>query len=124
MRLFHLGVHLGSAAVRLVSVEYVLREANLGTPEDKACSAYFGNGKSPAINLATVQDKWLHFLLRHSAAHEETTKKRGAVIEKRIQDRNDLLGRLSFSYAYATLLGIRNDLRSEVNRHCSPALPI
>src|SRR5215470_14998392 len=71
------GAHLSSAAIRLASIEDVLRESGNAAPSYSECRAYYGGAER--LGEKQLDDdprgqgcsEWFHVMLRDNAAHKE-----------------------------------------------------
>jgi hypothetical protein len=71
-RLTPIVAHLSSAAIRLASIEEVLKDANVQNDSYRQCRDYFNGRDGDADDpRGSTPSEWLHVMLRDNAAHEE-----------------------------------------------------
>lgn len=103
------GAHLSSAAVRLVSIEEVLRGAKVSTLRLNACRDYFGDKGPLQDSEARVRfPDWFYIMLRDNTAHEEPTQELTQELPevvRRRQIRQEYLESTKFPDAHSNLQG-------------------
>lgn len=121
-----LSAHLSSAAIRLASIDEVLKWANEGRATYKECREYFSIGaRSTGVDSRGEScSEWLHVMLRDNAAHEEPVAGDSSTIARaRWNARQRLVERLTFSEVYAQLKVISAQLRAHLGSTFAMSLP-
>jgi len=102
-KLAMLSAHLSSAAIRLASMEEVLKWAGFSRTTYDECRSYFG--WHPSIRTADERgqscSEWLHIMLRDNAAHEEPPITHPDLEQQRRRSRQDCIERLTFAEVLA-----------------------
>jgi hypothetical protein len=127
--LIKLGAHLASAAIRLASIDAVLKQAGVGRPVYLACLAYF-NDKSfkkerlqdadPRAN--TVSD-WYHVMLRDNATHQEPPRSASEPVKRRWGIRQKFVPETTPAQAHAQLTHIAGELLQQLKDTHGLVLP-
>jgi hypothetical protein len=118
---------LSSAAIRLASIDDVLRTAGVSRGTYNACRAYFkGGGKLSDAAGKLRFDEWFHVMLRDGAAHEEPplTPKATDTKSMRRRTRQTYIEKTTFAEAYARIQKIANDLFTELRTRHNIVPPI
>jgi hypothetical protein len=114
-RLTPIGAHLSSAAIRLASIEEVLKDANVQNDSYRQCRDYFnGHGEDADDPRGSTPSEWLHVMLRDNAAHEEPPVAPTSKVGRRRRARQDCLEAMTFSVAFLQIQYIARALRSDL----------
>jgi len=105
------GADLASAAIRLASIEDVLRAAGQDRALYRACRMYFARSSTAADDVRgrTCSD-WFHIMLRDSIAHNEPIGQAKAVQDQRYEARQRCIAGLTFGQAHDRLRRTEADL--------------
>lgn len=119
-RLTFLAASLSSAAIRLATIDDVLRRDPIHDPRPAyvECVGYFGwTSPDPAWTFPSCTE-WLHVMLRDAIAHSEPPQDTGenAQQAERRSERQSLIQQLRFSEAYEVLLAIAERLRNDLTQ--------
>ncbi len=125
VRLAIIGAHISSAAIRLASVEEVLRNAGAANQYYVECRTYFsGRGKSQIGDpRASTCSEWFHVMLRDNAAHEEPPLAPANPISQRRRARQTNLENTTFARAYSKVREIAESLRTLLEAKYRVVLP-
>lgn len=122
--LIRIGANLSSAAIRLTSIEDVLRDAGVANASYVACRRYFSNADGAGDVRGSTASEWLHVMLRDNAAHEEPSQSPVSVIGQRRRARQDCLEAITFAEAFMRLRQIASSLREALEQtHGMAAFP-
>jgi hypothetical protein len=115
-----LGAHLTSAAVRLASIDAVLKKGGVGRATYIECLTYFSRNRPtlPARdNRAQVCSEWFHVMLRDAIAHEEPQPSDPDEAQSRYETRQNLIEETTFGAAYAQLRQTADELAVRLRAH-------
>ena len=112
--LTRVSAHLSSAAIRLASIEDVMKDAGVGNPSYIACRKYFSSADGGDDLRGATASEWLHVMLRDNAAHEEPPQSPVSVIGQRRRARQDCLEAMTFAEALTRIRQITNSLRGQL----------
>jgi len=103
--------HLASAAIRLASIDEVLKRAGKGRPLYGECRAYFQKDSSGDDDpRGTSCSEWLHVMLRDSIAHNEPLEGVPGKHTQRYEARQRCIEATLVGEAYARLRQTEEDL--------------
>jgi hypothetical protein len=105
------GADLASAAIRLASIEDVLRAVGQDRALYRDCRLYFAKCSKAADDARgrTCSD-WFHIMLRDSIAHNEPTGQPKTVQDQRYEARQQCIAELTFGEAHDRLRRTEADL--------------
>ncbi len=111
-RLTIIGAHLSSAAIRMASVEDVLKQAQVANPSYLDWRAYFHGEKRFADSepRARTCSDWFHVMLRDNATHVEPPQAPTGRKAKRCRIRQTCIENTTFADAYSKLREISKAL--------------
>jgi hypothetical protein len=116
-RLTPIGAHVSSAAIRLASIEEVLKDADVQNDSYRECRDYF-NGRGEDDLRGSKPSEWLHVMLRDNAAHEEPSAAPASTVGRRRRARQDCLEAMTFAVAFVQVRSIARALRKDLTeRH-------
>ena len=106
-----IGAHLSSAAIRLASIEDVLKNAKVANRSYLECRAYFdGQGDLSDSEAWARMPKWFHVMLRDNAAHEEPPVAPEGKKARRRRARQTYIENTTFADAYTMVHAIATEL--------------
>ena len=110
------GAHLASAAIRLASIDEVLKRAGRGRPLYRECRAYFQKDSSGDDDpRGTSCSEWFHVMLRDSIAHNEPLEGvPGKHAHQRYEARQRCIEATLIGETYATLRQTEEDLAAVI----------
>ena len=112
--------HMSSAAIRLNTIEEVLKEAGHIRPVYRDARKYYGGSPAMATGdpRGTTCSQWLHVMLRDNAGHEEPVAPvvAGDFRRERWRERQDLLLTLRFNQVYEKLNEIATEMKEWLRR--------
>lgn len=124
-RLAMLSAHLSSAAIRLASIDEVLKWAGFSRATYHECRDYFG--RNPSTTIADTRgescSEWLHIMLRDNAAHEEPPLTHPGLEQQRRRKRQDCIEMLTFADVHSRLSMIATELREHLRVNHSLVVP-
>jgi len=112
--LTRIGAHLSSAAIRLASIEDVMKDAGVASSSYLACRKYFSSADGGEDSRGSTRSEWLHVMLLDNAAHEEPPQSPASVVGQRRRARQDCLESMSFARAFTQLREIADKLRARL----------
>jgi len=124
-KLAMLSAHLSSAAIRLASIDEVLKWAGFSRTTYHECRNYFG--KRPSTTTVDLRgescSEWLHVMLRDNAAHEEPPLMHPDLEQQRRRGRQNCIEGLTFAEVYAKLQQIATEIRDHLRAQHSLIVP-
>jgi hypothetical protein len=128
--LVSLGAHFASAAIRLTSIDAVLKQAGVGRPVYLECLAYFTDKCfkkrrfQDSDSRAITVSEWFHVMLRDNSTHEEPPLSATEPAEERRRGiRQQFLPEATFADAHARLTRTAAELRSWIEQAHGMVLP-
>lgn len=105
--------HLASAAVRLASIDAVLKKGGVGRTTYIECLTYFS--RNPPLlpardDRAQVCSEWFHVMLRDAIAHEEPQPSAPDEEQSRYETRQNVIEETTLGAAYAQLRQTADEL--------------
>ena len=112
--------HLASAAVRLASIEAVLKKAGVGRTTYTECLLYFSRNPPPLPardRRGQECSEWFHVMLRDAVAHEEPQPSAPGKARSRYETRQAVTQETTLGAAHAQLRQTADDLAVLLGAH-------
>jgi hypothetical protein len=109
-----LTAHLGSCAIRLVTIEEILGE-DISKKRLHTYNSLKGKNDITCEKLKRVKERIIHFLLRNNVGHHEP---HGMGDKPSYNTMEKFLGKLSINQIFESMKSVIEDIEKDIHRYC------